>query len=530
MDPNEAGALALKIAAGLGVLLCWPASFPGLWPAQTALRQNTEGVFLPLCCYMRAIDLLCCSCHLQFAAELPPSPAHALQALRAAREAPLGTPGRFDDSISLITKLFSSPDALHAAFWPQPGSSSSRAPSPPPCQALAQAQAQAQGGVSAGRPSSSLHGPARSDTGTAAGAHASTHKPTRAPGPSAGSLQLDWAALQELYAAVLDPAPGSAAGSRQLASGLSAALQALLGALSSHSPSSQALANPGLLRQVAVLLACPLLEQPEYGSLVSAAATCLTSSLDSKAQGWLVDMWSNGEAYATGQLRRLVMALQQFVNISVRRSSAAGLRGAAAAQGWTGPGPWGSLGVEGAVRLLSLLHRANARRGPMALSLHEFYNPSVNDDALFSIKEDFKRWKAPHRYPFSFCAYPFLYDPASKARVLTYENKTRQYEELNASLFRGLFASVTAAQIGGGAAGGPDGPGGPHGGGSGPELCPFLVLKVRRGPSLLGDTLVQIGRAKEQGCLAKPLKVKFVGEEGVDEGGVQKEFFSLLLR
>lgn len=28
----------------------------------------------------------------------------------------------------------------------------------------------------------------------------------------------------------------------------------------------------------------------------------------------------------------------------------------------------------------------------------------------------------------------------------------------------------------------------------------------------------------------KPLKVKFKGEEGVDEGGVRKEFFQVLLR
>lgn len=30
--------------------------------------------------------------------------------------------------------------------------------------------------------------------------------------------------------------------------------------------------------------------------------------------------------------------------------------------------------------------------------------------------------------------------------------------------------------------------------------------------------------------LKKPLKIKFRGEEGVDEGGVRKEFFQVLLR
>lgn len=30
--------------------------------------------------------------------------------------------------------------------------------------------------------------------------------------------------------------------------------------------------------------------------------------------------------------------------------------------------------------------------------------------------------------------------------------------------------------------------------------------------------------------LKKPLKVQFVGEEGVDEGGVSKEFFQLIIK
>ena len=31
---------------------------------------------------------------------------------------------------------------------------------------------------------------------------------------------------------------------------------------------------------------------------------------------------------------------------------------------------------------------------------------------------DYRRWKQPERYDFSFCKYPFVYDPASKARIL----------------------------------------------------------------------------------------------------------------
>ena len=43
---------------------------------------------------------------------------------------------------------------------------------------------------------------------------------------------------------------------------------------------------------------------------------------------------------------------------------------------------------------------------------------------------------------------------------------------------------------------------------------------------LIHDTLLQMSMRKDD--LKKPLKVQFVGEDGIDEGGVQKEFFQLI--
>ena len=54
----------------------------------------------------------------------------------------------------------------------------------------------------------------------------------------------------------------------------------------------------------------------------------------------------------------------------------------------------------------------------------------------------------------------------------------------------------------------------------------FFVLDVRR-ENLLNDTIDKILRAKKAD-LKKPLRVKFKGEEGLDAGGVKKEFFQLL--
>jgi hypothetical protein len=60
----------------------------------------------------------------------------------------------------------------------------------------------------------------------------------------------------------------------------------------------------------------------------------------------------------------------------------------------------------------------------------------------------------------------------------------------------------------------------------GNDASPFLVLIVRRS-HVIEDALNQI--AANITDLKKPLRVKFAGEEGVDAGGVQKEFFHLCI-
>lgn len=60
----------------------------------------------------------------------------------------------------------------------------------------------------------------------------------------------------------------------------------------------------------------------------------------------------------------------------------------------------------------------------------------------------------------------------------------------------------------------------------GNDSSPFLVLIVRRS-HVIEDALNQIAANITE--LKKPLRVKFAGEEGVDAGGVQKEFFHLCI-
>lgn len=57
-----------------------------------------------------------------------------------------------------------------------------------------------------------------------------------------------------------------------------------------------------------------------------------------------------------------------------------------------------------------------------------------------------------------------------------------------------------------------------------PDMC---VVRVRRN-HLVEDAMDEISRQLKKD-LFKPLRVHFIGEEGIDAGGVKKEFFQLLV-
>ena len=56
----------------------------------------------------------------------------------------------------------------------------------------------------------------------------------------------------------------------------------------------------------------------------------------------------------------------------------------------------------------------------------------------------------------------------------------------------------------------------------------YLILNIDRS-NLVSSTMNGIGHLSRLN-LRKPLKVKFKGEKGVDEGGVKKEFFQVMLQ
>ena len=115
----------------------------------------------------------------------------------------------------------------------------------------------------------------------------------------------------------------------------------------------------------------------------------------------------------------------------------------------------------------------------------------------------------------SFCQLPFLLTPEAKGRILQGEANLQKRHEMRASQLSAMQAGRYSHNL---PFGSPD--------------APFLEIIVDR-ENLLSNTLDAVAR-RPPADLKKPLRIKFtsegVAEEGIDEGGVTKEFFQLLVR
>mmetsp|Transcript_13682 Transcript_13682/g.26535 ORF Transcript_13682/g.26535 Transcript_13682/m.26535 type:complete len:829 (-) Transcript_13682:59-2545(-) len=229
------------------------------------------------------------------------------------------------------------------------------------------------------------------------------------------------------------------------------------------------------LRGFAVLLELPAFLDPEYHEvykLLCKAVCKLNQQSTDRLVGWL-------SGYSVARLEGLVAVAQQYLTVR-----------------WYTTQTWRERleDLQAAVKLLSLYQRANKSKEDRSLDAvpyEAFYNDAIN--AEIDIKQDYTMW-AEGAY-FCFCRFPFILDPAAKANILKIDAR-RQTQQ---AFFTSLFS----------------------------HSSPYLVLRVRR-DNLIQDALTNL-QNRDSRDFKKPLKVKFEGEEGVDEGGVQKEFFQLLI-
>ncbi|XP_053995543.1 ubiquitin-protein ligase E3A isoform X1 [Hylaeus anthracinus] len=131
----------------------------------------------------------------------------------------------------------------------------------------------------------------------------------------------------------------------------------------------------------------------------------------------------------------------------------------------------------------------------------DFYNEPLSD--AIEMDKDFAYYKSEEPMKFSFMNYAFILTPATKTLGLYYDNRIRMYSERRVSFLQTIVGQPTN---------------------------PYLKLKVRR-DRLIDDALVELEMIamENPSDLKKQLVVEFEGEQGVDEGGVSKEFFHLIV-
>ncbi|XP_041049699.1 probable E3 ubiquitin-protein ligase HERC3 isoform X3 [Carcharodon carcharias] len=167
-----------------------------------------------------------------------------------------------------------------------------------------------------------------------------------------------------------------------------------------------------------------------------------------------------------------------------------------------------------ALRVLEKLHKVNLIANH--INYEVFYIHELNN--LVNFETDFLYWASQHagvkiqpaiaEVPIAFCSYPFVLNAQAKTKMLQTDAALQMQIAVNRTSLENIFMLLTL----------------------GPFLTssPFLVLHVQR-TNLVSDALRELSIHSDVD-LKKPLKVVFLGEEAVDDGGVTKEFFLLLLK
>ncbi|KAG8435235.1 hypothetical protein GDO86_013257 [Hymenochirus boettgeri] len=158
--------------------------------------------------------------------------------------------------------------------------------------------------------------------------------------------------------------------------------------------------------------------------------------------------------------------------------------------------------IPSATKVLALLNAANTLCNTPLIPYTDFYNSTLDH---IDLMEEYQTWQfygTSHR--FSFCQFPFIISIAAKKVIIQKDSEQQMISIARQS----LVDKVSRRQK--------------------PDMnMLFLNIKVRR-LQLVSDSLDELTRKRTD--LKKKLKVTFVGEAGLDMGGLTKEWFLLLIR
>ncbi|KAI0124970.1 HECT-domain-containing protein [Xylariales sp. AK1849] len=135
------------------------------------------------------------------------------------------------------------------------------------------------------------------------------------------------------------------------------------------------------------------------------------------------------------------------------------------------------------------------------LATSDFYNTMLD---CLDFKTDFEMWES-RRGKFSFCHYPFFLSIWAKIQILEFDAKRQMQGKAREAFFDSILSHKSYTQ--------------------------YLFLSVRR-DCLIEDSLAKVSEVVGSGSedIKKGLRIEFQGEEGVDAGGLKKEWFLLLVR
>ncbi|KAL5109862.1 Ubiquitin-protein ligase E3A [Taenia crassiceps] len=151
----------------------------------------------------------------------------------------------------------------------------------------------------------------------------------------------------------------------------------------------------------------------------------------------------------------------------------------------------------------------NDCRRPL-IPLREFINETLNESIV--VEKDFANFRSQRSgWPekLSFMELPFMLQTTTKSTQLYYDNRLNMLQERRGAILHALFATSTSDAA--------------------PEM-PYFKICVNR-ERIVEDALValELTRMEAVGDLKKQLCVEFDGEQGIDEGGLSKEFFQLIV-
>ncbi|KAJ5338610.1 hypothetical protein N7452_005338 [Penicillium brevicompactum] len=155
---------------------------------------------------------------------------------------------------------------------------------------------------------------------------------------------------------------------------------------------------------------------------------------------------------------------------------------------------------DGSPRSLESPKNPGPRQGHI-VPISTFYSTLLDYSDLVA---DFETWESKSS-KFSFCQYPFLLSIWSKIHIMEHDARRQMEAKARDAFFDSVLGHRAVSQ--------------------------YLVLKVRR-ECLVEDSLkgvsAVVGTGQEE--IKKGLRIEFLGEEGIDAGGLRKEWFLLLVR